>query len=100
MRRFPAALLGLSLLAGGCPGWPPPGAVLVESRPPHELVEAVPVGPGAGYVWIRGFWRWDRRDFVWERGRWLMIERGYRSWVPGRWVHSRSGWYWVGGHWR
>lgn len=98
MRGAGGLLLTVALAA--CAGTPPPGAVLVDRRPPPELVETVPVGPGAGYVWIRGFWRWDLRDFTWEGGRWIMIEKGYRQWVPGRWAYSRAGWYWIDGHWR
>jgi hypothetical protein len=97
LRLGAASILLLVQLA--CAPWPPPGAILVERRPPPELVEVVTVGPGAGYVWLRGYWRWGRLDFDWVPGRWMMLERGYRSWVPGRWVHSRQGWYWVSGYW-
>jgi hypothetical protein len=90
----------LALLAAlACVPPPPPGAIYAARRPPSDQVEVMVVSPGSGHVWVRGYWRWERNDFVWVRGRWMPVERGYRTWVPGRWRHHRRGWYWVDGHW-
>ncbi len=97
-RRVPVALLLLA--AAACAPLPPPGVVYVSRRPPPDRVDVVVMRPGPGYAWVRGYWRWDRDDYVWMPGRWVVIERGYRGWAPGRWVHHRRGWYWVEGHWR
>ncbi|NOT06584.1 MAG: BcpO-related WXXGXW repeat protein [Gemmatimonadales bacterium] len=90
----------LTLALAGCLGAPPPGTVVIERGPPPEIIEVVEVGNGQGYVWLRGFWRWDRKDFIWIPGRWALPERGYRSWAPGRWIRARGGWYWIEGHWQ
>ena len=75
------------------------GVVYTERRPPADRVELIGVAPGAGYVWVRGHWGWDRNDFAWTPGRWVPVERGYRTWIPGHWVQRRHRWYWVEGHW-
>jgi YXWGXW repeat-containing protein len=97
-RRLGAALLLLGVSA--CLPLPPAGVVLVDQGPPPERVEVVPVGPGAGYVWMRGYWGWNHFAFVWMPGSWAALGHGYQQWVPGRWIHSRRGWYWMDGHWR
>lgn len=89
---------GLALLLSCAP--PPPGRVYVVRRPPPERVEVIDVGPGPGYVYVRGYWRYDGGDYVWAPGRWVQVDRRYHDWVPGHWAHDRHGWYWVDGHWR
>jgi len=103
---MPTNLIRMSLWAGialtaslACVPPPPPGSMVVEREPPRDRVEVVVASPGSGFVWVRGFWRWERREYVWVPGRWVRPERGFRTWVPGRWRHRRSGWYWVEGHW-
>jgi hypothetical protein len=99
--RTPAAVVGalaLTVLAACAP--PPPGRVYVIRRPPPERVEVIGVAPGSGFVYVRGYWRYDRDDYVWVPGRWVAVERRYHEWVPGHWAHDRHGWYWVEGRWR
>ena len=61
----------LALLLGGCIYEPPPPPA---RRPPAPapVVEAVPVAPGAYYVWRPGHWRWNGAQWVWVRGRYVM----------------------------
>ena len=89
--------------AGGAP--PPPQTTTttyVENDPPPPPPpeqEAVPPAPGAEFVWIGGFHRWDGHRYVWVRGRdehrphpnaryraahWEAHGRGH-VWVEGRW---------------
>lgn len=75
------------------------GVVYVERRPPPERVEVALASPGPGFVWIRGYWRWERNDYRWVAGRWTRPQRGYRRWEPGRWRQSHHHWYWVEGRW-
>ena len=102
MQRKPEiGLWGLAMMVVlGCASNPSPGVIVVERRPPRDRVEAVIVSPGPGHVWMRGFWRWERRDYVWVPGHWAPVQRGYRRWTPGHWAHGRRGWYWIDGHWR
>ena len=72
--------------------------IIVRSQPPPEPVEAVPMSPGPGYIWIRGHWAWrhERWDFV--GGRWDRVAQPGRAWMPGQWVARGNGWVWVEGH--
>lgn len=95
---FALGAVALALLLSCAP--PPPGRVYVVRRPPPERVEVIAVGPGPGFVYVRGYWRYDGGDYVWVPGRWVQLDRRYREWVPGHWAHDRHGWYWVEGRWR
>ena len=77
-----------------------PGVVYVRTRPPAIQTEVIGVSPGPGYVWIRGYHRWENNAYVWVPGRWELPPRARGKWVEGRWHHDRYGWYWVEGHWR
>lgn len=74
--------------------------VIVRVAPPRPIVEARPVMPGRGFVWIPGFHRWDGRAYVWVPGRWERPPRPRARWVEARWVRRRGGWVFVEGHWR
>ena len=74
------------------------GYVYVQVGPPAAVVQTVPVSPGAGYVWVGGYYRWNGARYVWVPGRYV-AHAG--AWVPGHWRHvAGSGWYWIPGHWR
>jgi WXXGXW repeat (2 copies) len=97
-------LLGATVaLLAACVPLPPPGAVFIGARfgPPAPRVEVIGVAPGPGFVWIRGFYRWNGGAYLWVPGRWERPPYARAVWVPGRWVrHPRQGWYWVDGRWR
>ena len=104
MRWNPANLrnLGMSfaLCASlACAGGMTVGIVYAERRPPPDRFEVMVPAPGPGYAWVSGYWRWERNDYHWVRGRWVRVERGYHRMVPGRWTHQHDRWYWVDGHW-
>jgi hypothetical protein len=98
--RRAAFATAVALVLAACGPPPPPGVVYVERRPPPERAEVIPIRPGPGFVWIRGFWRWDRGDYFWVPGHWTAVQRGHHHWVPGHWRHSRRGWFYVEGYWR
>lgn len=75
--------------------------VYVRVAPPAPVVETRIVSPGAGYIWVSGYYRWSGGKYVWVPGRWSRPPHHHRVWVAGHWAHhSHNGWYWVGGHWR
>jgi hypothetical protein len=74
--------------------------VYVEQPPPVERIEVVETRPGVEFAWIPGYWRWERREYLWSQGHWERVPRMGAAWVPGRWQHGRRGWYFVPGHWR
>ena len=99
------SLAMLATLAGpvtGCVVYTRPraGVVYITEAPPPARVEVIPAAPGVGFVWIRGFWRYNSGRYAWVSGRWERPVEGRREWVAERWVHDRNGWYLVEGHWR
>jgi hypothetical protein len=76
------------------------GRLYVRVGPPAPHYEARIVSPGAGYVWVDGYQRWDGRGYAWVPGRWVRPPSPRSRWVQGRWVHDRQGWYYAEGHWR
>ena len=99
MRSLTAALLlGASLFAGACAG--ASGGVYVRTGPPPLRREVIVTAPGPGYVWVPGYYRYDRTEYVWVTGRYERPPRGRARWVPGHWENSRRGWFYVQGHWR
>jgi hypothetical protein len=76
--------------------------VIVTIRPPAAIVETKPARPGANFVWLGGYQRWDpaAKAYVWEKGRWEAPPRPGARWVAHRWVHRGTGWVFVEGRWR
>jgi hypothetical protein len=70
-------------------GPPPP--------PPREVVR---VSPGARYVWVPGYYRYNGHAYVWAPGHYAIPPHHYTVWVPGRWVPRSGGYVWVAGRWR
>lgn len=101
------ALAAATVLAlGGCVIAPLPArgpyaseqGPVVEVAPPSPQYEVVPASPGAGYVWIGGYWTWQLGRHVWIGGRWALPPAGH-VWVPGYWGRAGHGWRWHGGYW-
>lgn len=81
------------VLLAGCIVYKNPGI-----PPPPRKKEVRIVKPGAGYVWIGGYWRWTSGRYVWVKGHWVKAPRG-KVWAPGRWVKKNRQWVWVRGRW-
>jgi hypothetical protein len=97
---FAAMTFGIVLLAGAAGCAATSGRVYVRMGPPARVVELRSVAPGAGFVWIEGYHRWDGRAYYWVPGRWERAPRARAVWAPGHWAQDRRGWYWVEGRWR
>jgi hypothetical protein len=75
--------------------------VYVRVGPPAAVVHVRPVAPGPRYVWVPGYYRYDRRAYAWTPGAWVVPPRRHAVWVAPRWAHDRRhGWYFVAGYWR
>ena len=74
--------------------------VIVDVRPPALRHEVRPVRPGARYVWVPGYYRWDGHAHVWEAGRWEVPPRPGVRWVAHRWERRHGRWVFVEGGWR
>jgi hypothetical protein len=95
-KLFSTLLLGGSLVVGAANA-----QVYVRiGPPPPARHEVLPSRPGPRYVWVEGSYRWDGRRYYWRPGTWVLPPGRYDRWVPGHWVNSRHGYYWVEGHWR
>jgi hypothetical protein len=97
MRHRVFGLVAIAVLAAGCvyerpvvvhdrPP-PPPAPVVREivtvTPPPVQVVEVEPAAR-VGYVWVRGYWHWNGREYVAVRGHWETV---------------RVGWHYVHAHW-
>jgi WXXGXW repeat (2 copies) len=47
-----------------------PAPVVVQPPMPAPILEAAPVCPTPGYVWVGGRWGWCDNHWVWTRGYW------------------------------
>jgi hypothetical protein len=96
---FRKALTGL-VFAGALTFGAYAADVIVRVAPPAPVVETRPAAPGAGYVWIGGYHKWDGAAYNWVPGRWEQPPRPHARWVAHRWVHRGGGWVFAEGHWR
>ncbi len=94
-----AVVSAVLLLAAGCASAPPPGVVYVTDAPPPLRTEVIAVAPGPDFVWVPGWWNYDR-VYVWVPGTWQRPPRVHAVWVAPRWTHTKRGWYKTDGHWK
>jgi len=100
--RRALVVAAIALLAAGCAVNPRPraGVVYVQQGPPPRVVEVIGPAPSRAHVWVPGHHEWRGGSYVWIAGRYEQPAAGFRRYEPGRWVHTRSGWYWTDGRWR
>lgn len=75
------------------------GVQIGRTPPPPLRYERRPVMPGPGYVWIDGYWNWDRGRYVWVPGRWERPPYAGAYWSHGHWDRYNDGWHYYQGHW-
>jgi len=75
-------------------------AVTVRTPPPPVRVEARPVVPFRGAVWVDGYYTHRHGQYVWVPGRYMKPPRAGAAWVPGHWNKHPRGWKWVPGYWK
>lgn len=51
-------------------------SVVVPYPPPAARPEIIPAKPGNRVVWVDGVWSWDRRRWVWQKGKWEVPPKG------------------------
>lgn len=94
-RSLAVALLALTLF---------PAAALAQAvivvAPPPPIVERPGPLPGARYVWIPGYQRWNGHAYVWVRGHYVIAPHPGAVWVPAHYVHRPGGYVFIAGHWR
>jgi hypothetical protein len=81
---------------------PPPQETVYEQEPPPApapIVEVQPASPGAEYVWIGGYHRWDGHAYVWVHGRYDRRPHRDAHWAPAHWEARGHAHVWVEGRW-
>jgi hypothetical protein len=71
--------------------------IYADIAPPAVRVEAMPA-PRPGYVWVNGYWNWDRGHYVWRHGHWVRARHGYHYVAP-RWTRHGHRWRYHDGYW-
>ena len=74
--------------------------IVVHVKPPVLKIEKRPAAPGAGYVWVAGYHRWDGNAYVWVPGEWQKPPREHAVWVAPRWEHRHDGYVFHEGYWK
>lgn len=91
-----AVILGALTLAGCAGGY----AYYATSAPPPVRVEVRGAAPGAGFIWVDGYWGYRGGNYEWIPGNWMRPPRARAVWVPGRWETRRGRYYYRPGRWR
>lgn len=98
-----ALLAALAFAGGAAVSVTPPASaqtsfsITVGTPPPPLRYEVVPA-PRPGYVWSRGYWRWNGYRYVWVGGSWYRARPGYVYYGP-RWVHQGDRWVYRDRYW-
>lgn len=71
--------------------------IVVHKAPPPLRHESIPAAR-RGHEWVPGYWSWNGRRYVWERGHYERVRAGYVYQQPV-WRQDRNGWYLDRGGW-
>ena len=73
--------------------------MVVRPVTPHVKLYK-PIKIRAGYVWIDGYWQWNRRahKYFWVKGH-LTRRKAGKVWIAGHWHQVRGGWVYQPGFW-
>jgi hypothetical protein len=94
-----AGLFLATLTVTGCAGYYG-GGYYASSPPPPMRYESYERPPGAGYVWVQGYWGYRGNNYSWVPGRWERPPHGHREWESGRWEYHGNHYQWHDGRWR
>ncbi len=97
MKKTLIVLLLTIILLGGCAR----KTVYIKIAPPERKTEIRTESPGIRYLWVEGYWQWNRNrsNYKWIPGRWIKKKSG-KIWIHGGWERTRRGWIWVESYWK
>ncbi len=93
-----AALIAGSMGSIAVPMTASADVIVVRTAPPAPRHESVPHAR-KGYVWAPGYWNWNGRRYVWQKGHYERVRAGYYYSEP-RWVDRGGRWEFNRGEWR
>lgn len=81
--------------------------VMTEAPPVFETTQAPPplqhethgAPPGAGEVWVPGFWGWNGARHVWNGGHWSAPPQPGLAWEEPKWENKGGNWRFEEGRW-
>jgi hypothetical protein len=73
--------------------------VVTKPLPPLRVETRRPVSPNPNYVWVRGHWDWQFRDWVWVSGQWMEVPFPGAVFVEGRYLADSGRYVWDRPHW-
>jgi hypothetical protein len=74
-------------------------AITAGIAPPLLPVYDQPPIPGAGYVWIPGYWAWDGYEYYWTPGYWATPPAVGLYWTPPYWAWTDGDYTFYPGYW-
>jgi len=74
-------------------------SVTLGRTPPPVRYERRPPMPGAGYLWVDGYWGVSGGRYVWVPGRWDRPPYAGAYWSHPHYDRYNDGWHYHEGHW-
>ncbi len=84
--------------------------------PPAKKPELRGKPPAWNYVWVDGYWNWEKNGWQWHQGKYVQAiqdrppinNRDFRTippsvhhvWIPGEWKIEAGDWTWQKGHYK
>ena len=90
---FLTLIVGAQLLTA-CSGY------IVATGPPSPPVEVIISAPAPHYVWVPGYYSYNRSTYIWVDGSYQVPPRGRTTYVQGRWQQGPKGYKRSRGHWQ
>ncbi len=88
-------LIVLTLLAAGAALAQLSIGIHIGAPPPPRVVHVQPRSPGAGYLWVGGYWYPNGNHYKWHDGYWTRP-----AYTGARWVEPRyEGQQYYNGYW-
>jgi hypothetical protein len=69
----------------------------IRTAPPPDRVEIVPA-PRPGFIYEKGHYAWDGRQYVWTEGRFIKEREGHK-YTPYAFEKRGEVWYYRPGFW-
>jgi len=75
--------------------------IRINSAPPPLPYYDQPAIPADGYLWVPGYWYWDRsaEDYYWVPGTWVEPPRRGLLWTPAYWSWAEGRYVFYPGYW-